>query len=142
MRKYISIFFLASFFLLTSCDDLLDCIVNVSPELHDKTLTVGNVDEFYSENITAEIKNEVNDNGYDYYFDVSGKLPEGIEVFYDTYREVVFEGIPKESGRFRFTVYLEVVALENYYYDGFGNEVYDDPLCTDNISKTYVLAIR
>lgn len=142
MRKFTTIIILTSFFLLTTCDDLLDCIINVSPELHDKTLLVGNVDEYYSDNITAEIKNEVNDNGYDYYFDVSGNLPEGIEVFYDTYRKVVLKGIPRESGRFRFTVYLDVVALEGYYYDDFGNEVHDDPLCTDSVSKTYVLAIR
>lgn len=142
MKQYIPIILLISFFSFTSCEDILDCIINVRPELHDKTLAIGNVDEFYSENITAEIKNEVRDNDYDYYFNVSGQLPEGIEVFYDTYREVFFEGVPKESGRFRITVSLEVVALQDFYYDDFGNERYHDPLCSDNTSKTYYLAIR
>lgn len=142
MKNYVSIILLIFFFSFTGCEDVVDCIINVRPELHDKVLAIGFVDEYYFENITAEIKNEAQDNSYDYYFNVSGRLPEGIEVYYDTYREVTFEGVPKESGRFRITVSLEVVALDGYYYDEFGNTRFNDNLCEDFTSKTYVLAIK
>lgn len=142
MKQYIPIILLFSFFTLSNCEDVVDCIINVRPELQDKVLAIGFVDEFYFDSIAAEVKNDAQDNNYDYYFNVSGRLPEGIEVFYDTYREVTFEGVPKESGRFRITVSVEVVALDAYYYDDFGNEIFDDNLCEDYTSKTYVLAVK
>ncbi|AUP81357.1 hypothetical protein [Flavivirga eckloniae] len=137
MKRYILIILLVSFFSLSGCDDVLDCIVNVRPELHDKDLSVGLVDEYYSDFISAEIKNEVNDNAYDYYFDVSGRLPEGIEVFYNRHREVLFKGVPKESGRFAIRVFLEVVP----HYDPYEDDRVNGPLCTDETSRTYTLYI-
>ncbi|GAA4973780.1 hypothetical protein [Algibacter aquimarinus] len=142
MKRFIPLILLTLFFSSTNCENILDCIINVRPELKDKTLEIGFVDGNYYDNITAQINNEARDNNYDYYFDVSGRLPRGIVVDYDTYREVILRGVPKESGRFRFTVSLEVVALNEFYYDDFGNEVYDDPLCTDTTSRTYVLVIK
>ncbi len=136
MKRYLPIILLISFFSLSGCDDVLDCIINVRPELHAKTLAVGLVDEYYSEIITAEIKNEPNDNDYDYYFDVSGRLPEGIEVVYNRHREVVFKGVPKESGRFNIKVYLEVIP----HYNEYGRS--NGPLCSDDTSRSYVLAIK
>lgn len=142
MKQYIPVALLISFFSITSCENVLDCIINVRPELHDKVLSTGFVDEFYFENITADIKNEVRDNSYDYYFNVTGSLPEGIEAYYDTYRQVVLEGVPRQSGRFRFTVSLEVFALDSYYYDDFGNRRFNDPLCEDYTTKTYDIVVR
>ena len=142
MKQYIPIILLVSFLSFTNCEDVVDCIINVRPELQDKVLAIGFVDELYFESISAEVKNDAQDNNYDYYFNVSGALPEGIEVYYDTYREVTFEGVPKESGRFRITVSVEVVDLNAYYIDDFGNERFDDKLCEDYTSKTYVLAIK
>lgn len=136
MRQYFLIFFLFSFFSFSGCDDVLDCIVNVRPELHAKTLAIGSVDAYYSDTISAEIKNEVHDNDYDYYFDVSGRLPEGVDVFYNRHREVVFKGIPKESGRFSIKVFLKVTP----HYDEFGSV--NGPLCSDHTSRTYVLAVK
>ncbi len=136
MKRYLPIILLIPFFSLSGCDDVLDCIINVRPELHAKTLAIGFVDEYYSETITAEIKNEVNDNDYDYYFDVTGKLPRGVEVFYNRRREVVFKGVPTESGRFTIDVYLEVTP----HYNEFGRD--NGPLCSDNTSKSYTLAIK
>lgn len=138
---YLIIALLISFLTFNGCEDVLDCIINVRPELHNKTLARATVDEFYSETITAEIKNEPNDNGYDYYFSISGNLPEGIDVIYD-YRDVIIEGVPLESGRFTFRVFLDVEAIDNYYYDDFGNRRYNDPLCSDNTSRTYTLVVN
>ncbi|TGV01005.1 hypothetical protein [Flavivirga rizhaonensis] len=136
MKQYLPIILLMFLFSFSSCDDALDCIINVRPELRTKTLALGFVDEYYSEMITAEIKNEVNDNDYNYYFDVVGRLPEGLEVFYNRRREVVFKGISKEAGRFRLEVYLEVTP----HYDEYGR--INGPLCSDNTSESYVLVIR
>lgn len=138
MKRYLLIILLISFFSFSGCEDVLDCIVNVRPELHDKTLAVGHVDTYYSDLISAEIKNEVQDDAYDYYFDVSGRLPDGIEVYYNRYREVVFKGIPKESGRYTVRVFLEVRP----HYNEFENDRVNGPLCSDNTSKTYTLVIN
>ena len=119
----------------------MDCIINVRPELHDVNLKDGRIDYYYFDKITAEIKNEPNDNSYDYYFDVYGDIPAGLDIIYD-YREVIFEGIPTESGRFTFRVHLNVDPYDDYYYDEYGDVVYDDKLCTDHTTKDYTLIIH
>lgn len=141
MRHYSLIILLFSFFSLTNCEDIVDCIINVRPELADKALATGSFDNYYYDRITAQIKNEPRDNDYEYYFNVVGKLPRGIEVIYYD-REVVFEGTPLETGRFSFEIFLEVNPYYNTYnYDGNGNAYYDDALCTDNTSKLYTLIV-
>ena len=111
------------------------------PELSNKTLSRGSVNQFYSEVIHAEIKNEPQDNAYDYFFDVRGNIPDGVEVIYE-YRKVFIEGVPTRSGRYTFTVYLDVDAPNGYYYDEYGNERYDDALCSDSTSEAYTIVVR
>lgn len=141
MKQYSSIIILLSFFTLTNCENVVDCIINVRPELSNNILEVGEVDRFYYDKITAQIKNEPNDNNYDYYFDIVGEVPRGLDIIYN-YREVAFEGVPLEAGRFSFKVYLDVESYNNYYYDDFGNRYYDDELCTNNTQKTYTIIIN
>ncbi|MFY0714233.1 hypothetical protein J1D01_11180 [Seonamhaeicola sp. NFXS20] len=141
MNKNLSLTFLLSLFLFTSCADILECIINVRPELADKSLEHAHVDQHYFETISAEVKNEPHDNGYDYYFTVSGDIPEGIEIFYD-YREVILEGKPKESGSFTIRVSLYVEAVNECYYDEFEErEKCHDPLCSNNTSRVYTLVV-
>lgn len=141
MKRCILFLLLISFFTFTNCENVIDCIINVRPELHDVKLKVGYIDKYYFDKITAEIKNEPNDNSYDYYFDVYGDVPNGIEIIYD-YRDIILEGIPTEKGRFTFTVYLDVDPYQEYYYDEYGDIIYDDSLCTDSTSKNYTLVIK
>lgn len=141
MKQQLPIFIFLSFLLTTSCENTLDCIINVRPVLAHKSMETGLVGQYYSDNITAEIKNEPRDNDYDYYFDVRGNIPEGLDVIFD-YREIFIEGTPTKSGRYTFTVFLDVDPLDSYYFDEFGNERYDDALCTDNTSKTYTIHIK
>ncbi len=141
MKQSLAILIFLSFFLFTNCEDTLDCIINVRPVLPHKSLEIGLVNRYYFETITAEIKNEPRDNDYDYYFDISGEIPEGLNVIFD-YRDVIIEGTPLKSGRYTFTVYLDVDPPYSYYYDDFGNERYDDALCSDNTSKSYTIAIK
>ena len=141
MKQSILIILLFSFFSFNSCENVVDCIINVRPVLSDKKLAIGGVNQYYSEIISAQIKNEPQDDAYDYYFDVRGEIPDGLEVIID-YRDVYIEGMPTKAGRYTFTVYLDVDALNEYYYDENGNERFDDSLCTDNTSKTYTIAIK
>ncbi len=141
MKQFLLIILLFSFFTFNSCENVVDCIINVRPVLSDKKLAIGGVNQYYSEIISAEIKNEPQDNAYDYYFDVRGKIPDGLEVIID-YRDVFIEGMPTRAGRYTFTVYLDVDALNEYYYDENGNQRFDDALCTDSTSKTYTIAIK
>ncbi len=141
MKQSILIILLFSFFSFNSCENVVDCIINVRPVLSDKKLAIGGVNQYYSEIISAQIKNEPQDNAYDYYFDVRGKIPDGLEVIID-YRDVYIEGMPTKAGRYTFTVYLDVDPLNEYYYDEYGNQRYDDSLCTDSTSKTYTIAIK
>lgn len=141
MRQSILILLLLSFFTFTNCENVVDCIINVRPVLSDKTLAIGGVNQYYSEIINAEIKNEPQDNAYEYYFDVRGNIPDGLDVIID-YRDVFIEGMPTKAGRYTFTVYLDVDPPNGYYYDEYGNERYDDSLCSDSTSKTYTIAIK
>jgi len=142
MKQYLPFILLISFFSLTNCVDILECIINIRPELSSKKLEVAHNNQYYFDSITAEVKNEPYDDGYDYYFTVSGEIPEGIEVFYE-YRKVIFKGVPQESGRFNISVYLYVEAINECYYDDVeGRERCHDPLCDNNASRMYTLKVR
>jgi len=123
---------------LSACEDIIDCIFNVRPELPDKVLKTGGVDQYYFEEFNAGIKNEPRDDDYDYYFEVYGDLPEGIDIFFNK-KNVTIKGTPTESGTFKFTLYLTVEPPE--YYD-FETGKYDNPLCSDSTSKRYTITIR
>ncbi|WP_156113410.1 hypothetical protein [Wocania ichthyoenteri] len=141
MKQSIRIILLFSFFTISSCENVIDCIINVRPVLSDKRLAIGGVNQFYSEIISAEIKNEPRDNAYEYYYDIRGDIPEGLGVTID-YRDIFIEGTPTKAGRYTFTVHLDVDPPNGYYYDEDGNERYDDSLCSDSTSRTYTIAIK
>ncbi|MGX1929083.1 hypothetical protein [Flagellimonas sp. 2504JD4-2] len=124
----------ASFaFIFYSCDEIYECVFNINPEIHQKQLLVGVVDERYEDFITAEISNEVNDNDYDYFFDVIGQLPPGI--FYDVNRRSIeFFGIPEETGTYRFQVELFVEA---YDYDGIDRS----PTCSESTIRDFTIQV-
>lgn len=95
------------------------------------------VSPFYSEYILAEVKNEPNDNDYDYFFSVSGNYPEGLEFVYN-HRKVIIEGTPEKVGRYTFRVHLDVDPLTDYWEDAYN----EDRLCTDHTSKSYTLIVN
>ncbi|MDU8886884.1 hypothetical protein RXV94_11985 [Yeosuana sp. MJ-SS3] len=138
MRQINIVFIFISFLCLTSCEQIIECIINKSPELPDKVLEVGLVNAYYSDFINAEIKNEPRDDDYGYYFELYGELPEGIEMLVD-YRKVYFEGIPVESGSFDFTILLSVDPP--LFYD-FETDEYEDSLCSYSTTKGYTIRIQ
>jgi len=132
-KNYLFIFL--SFFLFTSCDDALECAFGVNPEINEDTIATGVLDQDYFAIITAEVDNAANDNAYDYYFNVVGDLPEGIELFF-YYRRIEIFGIPQETGTFNFRVFLSV---ERFNPD---TGLYDrDPTCDNEVSKMFTLQV-
>lgn len=141
MKKYLSLFLMFSLLTLTSCEDIVECIINVRPELSGRELQTAYVDDYYFDTVTAQIKNEPFDNGYYYYFTVSGEIPRGIDVIYE-YRRIIFEGRPLEPGRYTIRVSLTAEAENDFYYDDNGNQRYHDPLCSNDTSRVYTLVVR
>jgi len=139
MHKNLSFsFIIASFFLLTSCQDILECIINRKPILSEIDNNTGRQGEYFFGNITSQIKNEPRDNDYFYYFNFYGDLPEGVDVFFD-FRDVIVEGYPRTTGRYRFTITLDVEQVDNYCE----NQLNDcDGLCEESTSRTYIITIR
>lgn len=125
--------------LLFSCQDVVECIVNRRPTLSNKTLSEGSINSYYKEVIHAQVKNETQDDSYWYYFDVSGDIPNGLNV-YVNYRTVTIEGYPQEAGDFFVNVNLQVEQNDNYYCDNDWNDC--DGLCDDRVSKQYPIIIN
>lgn len=121
------------FFTLLSCDNFLDCITNKRPQIHDATFRRGEVGIYYYSEVTTEIKNEPRDNDYDYFYELYGDLPEGIQMFVN-YRTVSFEGIPEVPGSYTFGLGLYVDPP--YSDDGF-----EETMCSDYTSKNFTIHI-
>jgi len=124
-----------------SCQDILECVINSHPELPNKTLSVAQVNQFYTESIQAEIKNEPLDDSYDYYFSIDGNLPRGIDYYID-YRTIVFEGEPYLAGTYNFTIRLNVEQSYDYREECENNFNDCDGLCSDSTSKGYTIIVN
>jgi len=137
MKRSIIIIILIPFF-FSSCEDIVECIINKRPELPDKRLEDGFTNNYYTKELVAEIKNEPRDDDYEYFFELYDDLPEGLEMIID-YRTIIIEGLPAEKGKYTFTIFLSVDPPE--YYDEHSGE-YEDSLCSKSTSKAYTLTIH
>lgn len=141
MKKIFPLFMLLAIVSLYSCQDVLECIINRHPELSNDSLSSAQVNQFYSETITAQIKNEPSDDSYNYYFSIDGALPRGIDYYID-YRNIIIEGTPLVSGTYNFTVMLSVEQAYNYAED-CENSLNDcDGLCEESTSKAYKIVVN
>ncbi|MCH4553619.1 hypothetical protein [Aestuariibaculum lutulentum] len=106
---YILLFSLNAIFISCRVDEdfNLECIGNVKASLPSHQFKKGYIDQYYDDKIIASVDNEPHDDYYDYYFTVEGRIPSGIEIVYD-FRTVSFQGIPTQTGRFKFKVYLDI----------------------------------
>jgi len=141
MIKLLSRTLLFFVFLFFGCQDILECIVNKRPELSDRSLAAAYVNQLYNEKITADIKNEPMDNSYNYYFQIVGELPEGIEYTIN-YREIILEGKPLVSGSYKFTVKLSAEQKNNYSEDCESNFNDCDGLCEESTSRAYNITVH
>ncbi|MEY8848665.1 hypothetical protein AB9K26_07605 [Psychroserpens sp. XS_ASV72] len=138
MKKQLLSFFLLSLFCFTSCDNVLECVFNKRPEIHDTTFGRGQVGVYYYAEVTTEIKNEANDDDYGYNYELYGDLPDGIQMFVN-YRTVSFEGLPEVAGRYTFTLLLYVDPP--LVYDEYSNS-YQDNMCSHSTSKDFSIVIE
>lgn len=136
--RYLKLFLLVCCILLLSCEAIIECVINRRPVMPNKIFDEGAVGYFYTDEFTSEIKNEPQDNDYDYFYTFYGDLPEGLE-FYTDYRTVIIEGTPIEQGVFEFTIYLDVDPPE--YYDEDSGE-YEDSLCSSSTSKDFTIVVN
>ena len=127
---------------LSSCEDSLvdllidDCNSYNYPVITTDALSDGKLDELYSDLVVAEVRNDPHDDqDYHYFFEVSGVLPEGIYWSTDN-RRVYFEGTPRKSGLFRFTVEVWVEVNQEWWYT---EEIPE--LCDDYDSKVFTIFI-
>ena len=120
-------------FIFFGCDEIIECVFNINPEINDKQLVIGVVGERYRDRITAQINNEVNDNDYDYFFDVFGELPPGIFVDFNR-RSIDIFGIPEESGVYRFQVELFVERFDINGLDG-------SPTCSESTVREFTIQV-
>jgi len=140
-HNYLSNCLLLVLILLNSCDVILEEIIEGCnsynyPVLISKQLKDGKLNEFYSDYVSAEVKNDPNDDSdYDYHFDVSSGLPDGIDWFVEG-RKVLIQGIPIKSGVFQFTIEVWAEVHEEWWY-------FEDipELCNDYTSKGFTIYI-
>jgi len=134
MKKHLPLLLVFSFFMLFGCDNILDCVTNKRPQIHDANFRDGKIGVYYYQEVTTEIKNEPRDNDYEYYYELYGELPDGIQMFVN-YRTVSFEGTPEVSGRFVFSLGLFVDPPLND--DGF-----EEVMCSEYTSKDFSIYIE
>ena len=125
---------------LISCDMILDEILDDCnsynyPVLDSKQLKVGKENEFYSDYVKAEVRNDPHDDSdYEYQFDVYGNLPRGINWFVDG-RKVTFKGTPRKHGLFKFTVEVWVEVKQEWWLDDIPE------LCDDYTSTEFTINV-
>ncbi len=124
--------------MFSGCEDFFGCVVNKRPEIHDATFRNGTIGVYYYQEVTTEIKNEPRDNDYDYFYEVYGDLPNGIQMF-PNYRTVSFEGTPEVEGTFTFTLVLYVDPPLKYDDD---SGQYEEVMCSESTSKDFTITIH
>jgi hypothetical protein len=127
---------------MSSCDELADCVASASPQLQSLNFPRAVVGAAYDQGVTAEIRNDSNDNAYQYYFNIIGSLPPGIETYVNG-RTIHFAGIPTTAGRYEFTLSVRVDPPQSYDPDsGFLED--DGRICfgNDTTEKSYSIEVR
>ena len=140
VRKAFMMLPLIGMFSLTGCEELIDCIASATPELQGKQLFEGTKGIPYSETISAEVRNDPNDDGYKYFFNVYGDLPDGLN--YSVNRRIfTIKGTPIKQGTFTFKVVLRVDPPENYNDDGSSDD--GNRICfgDDTTERTYSIKV-
>lgn len=130
--KFTPLLFLFIFTFL-SCDEELECLFGLRPEINENSVSAAVVNQEYFDRITAEVDNAVNDDSFDYFFTITGDIPEGIDVLFFP-RSIDFIGVPEEAGTFNFTVFLAVEKIEDGRLDS-------SPTCTDSVSTDFTLVV-
>jgi hypothetical protein len=143
MRIIKNIILLLFAFSLSSCSELIECIISVKPVLQNKQLALAYNGQGYEDFITGEVRNDSRDDYYGYFFTVDGNLPPGIS-YNQAGRRIVFFGIPSQIGTYTFKIIMTIEPPE--VYDNPYDEIDEngDGLClgNDTTSKTYSITVQ
>lgn len=134
MKSKFTFLLLITSLTLSSCDEALECVFGLEPEINETSISSATLNQPYRERITAEVDNAANDNSFDYFFDVIGELPIGVDIVFFA-RRIELIGIPEEAGAFDFTVYLSVERFEDGFLD-------TSPTCSDDVSRDFTLFVN
>ncbi|MEL0457527.1 hypothetical protein WJN01_14905 [Flavobacteriaceae bacterium SZ-1-7] len=108
LRGLIFVLIFAVNFSLLNCEGALNCLTGLKPpELPTKQLMPGYFEKNYYDTLVPYVPQNPDAQGYNWYFELEGQLPEGIEVYLDA-EKIVFEGIPKQTGIFELKIFLDV----------------------------------
>ena len=142
MRKKfrIQLVLLLSLLFLIGCEKL-GCTIIVKPILPDKTFAIGELGVEYFDKLSASVKHSNREEEFNFYFDISGELPPGIEVLGDNFRTLYFQGTPAEKGTFTFYILVEI---EDRYYSDDEFEYVNPTLevCNDTTGREYTIVIK
>lgn len=106
-------------------------------EISTFELTNGQIGVNYSQTISAEIKNEVDDNDYIYqYTYISSELPNGLS-YRESNRYLIIEGVPQEKGMYPVSIEVFSPTLDEL-------NVHRPETCKKHsiTSKSYILTIE
>ncbi|WP_196888811.1 hypothetical protein [Aureivirga sp. CE67] len=131
-------------FVFTSCDPF-DCIVPRGPELPKKKDFYTGANREFRFEIEAEVKNQPNDDHYDYYFTLEGNYPSTLKYRREGVRTLVVYGTIPQAGTYEFIATVSVDNIYEYYDDeddgGLIQEDGDD-LCFYEKSEIYKIIVE
>lgn len=96
----------------------------------------------YDQGVKAEIRNDPNDNSYQYFFNITGTVPPGLDTYVDG-RTIHFAGKATTVGHYEFKVSVRVDPPQSYDPDsGYWED--DDRICfgNDTAERSYVIEVR
>ena len=136
---------------------LQSCCVVEEPEFNIYQLPDAILNQEYKLVIVAHVKNNPDDNNFEYSFSFTDGLPEGVTIYIiPGNRRIIIEGTPIEYGEFKFVLSVRTKQKEIYetnedssgdFYDlgaDIVEEAIDDAICSigsDKHSHSYILNV-
>lgn len=127
------IFSILFILVVSGCEDIINSAIECSIKdikLESKTLRIGAVGRNYYETISANVKNDPNDEYYSYEFFITGKLQNGLQ-FYTEGNKLVINGVPEVVGTISFQLKVEVTLDDE-----------ELGLCRETSKRTYELTVN
>jgi hypothetical protein len=125
---------LCSFIIVTGCQEVLDCIAGIKPNLIEKELATGSISQHYNDNVAFEMEHADTEDYFINDLSIEGNLPPGIGNFI-TQNAITFNGMPTNTGEYEFIIKI-TVSPHTSNADG------SDDMCGNVSSKHYRIIIE
>ncbi|MDZ7612365.1 MAG: hypothetical protein U5K51_00550 [Flavobacteriaceae bacterium] len=120
-------------FSCAACEEIINSALECSikdVKLENKELRIGAIGRNYYETISVNVKNDPNDDYYQYSFYLDGQLQKGLQ-FYSEGNKFIITGVPEVAGTVNFQLSVEVTLDE----EALG-------LCTETEKSAYTLTVN